>query len=186
MCTGHDVPAGLEELTPREAARLVTRRGFLTTAAAAAAAVGASGALATPALAQESALGLGRHQVPLDHISIQLFTLRNQLAIDFEGTIAALAAIGYQRVEHAGFVGRTVDQFKAVTDANGIWVSSGHVLIPQPFDATAWSASLQDAVKLGSKYIVHPFFGINFATGEVVRNGATWAAFAHDLNLAGR
>jgi sugar phosphate isomerase/epimerase len=186
MCTGHDDPAGLEALAPRDAARLVSRRGFLTTAAAAAAAVGASGALATPALAQEGGLGRGRHQVPLDHISIQLYTLRNQLAIDFEGTIAALAAIGYQRVEHAGFVGRTVEQFKAVTDANGIWVSSGHVLIPQPFDATAWSASLQDALTLGSKYIVNPFFGINFGTGEVARNSATWAAFAHDLNLAGR
>ncbi len=39
---------------------------------------------------------------------------------------------------------------------------------------------------LGSRYIVHPFFGINFGTGEVVRDRATWAAFAHDMNRAGR
>ena len=34
--------------------------------------------------------------------------------------------------------------------------------IPQPFDAAAWNASLQDARILGSAYIVHPFFGIDF------------------------
>jgi sugar phosphate isomerase/epimerase len=60
------------------------------------------------------------------------------------------------------------------------------VLIPQPFDAAAWEASLADARVLGSRFIVHPFFGINFGTGEVTRDFATWAAFAHDLNRAGR
>jgi sugar phosphate isomerase/epimerase len=33
---------------------------------------------------------------------------------------------------------------------------------------------------------VHPFFGIDFATGEVVRTAAPWRAFARDLNRAGR
>ena len=112
--------------------------------------------------------------------------MRDQLAVDFAGTMAALAAIGYRRVEHAGFVGRTVQEFKAVTDANDIWVSSGHVSIPQPFDEAAWDASLQDALVLGSTYIVHPFFGIDFGTGEGGRDTATWAAFAEDLNKAGR
>jgi sugar phosphate isomerase/epimerase len=123
--------------------------------------------------------------VPRDRISIQLYTLRDQLAADFEGTIAELADIGYQRVEHAGFVGRTAEEFKAVTDANGIWVSSGHVGIPQPFDPAAWSTALQDAQTLESRYIVHPFFGVD-GTGAVIRDTATWTAFARDLDRAGR
>jgi sugar phosphate isomerase/epimerase len=171
-----------------EVARL-TRRGFLRTAAATAAVVGTSSALATPALAHEDpggSQGRGRRRVPPDQISIQLFTLRNQLAIDLEGTLAELHAIGYTRVEHAGFVGRNVEEFKAALDAAGLWASSGHVLIPQPFDRAAWSAALADANTLGSRYIVHPFFGINFATGEVVRTTAPWRAFARDLNRAGR
>ncbi len=183
MCTGHDDAVSAEDMV-----KLVSRRGFLRTAAVSAAVVGASGALATPALAQDSAgRDHGRDdRVPPDRISIQLYTLRNQLAIDLEGTLAALREIGYRRVEHAGFVGRTVTEFKAALDAAGIWASSGHVLIPQPFDAAAWAASLADARTLGSRYIVNPFFGINFATGQVVRDRATWAAFAHDLNRAGR
>jgi sugar phosphate isomerase/epimerase len=180
MCISHDATTAHEEV-----ARLLSRRGFLRTAAVGAAVVGASGALATPAAATGGSSG-GGHRVPRNKISIQLYTLRDQLAADFEGTLAALAAIGYQKVEHAGFVGRSVTQFKAALDAVGIRSSSGHVLIPQPFDATAWQASLQDALTLGSRYIVNPFFGINFGTGAIVRDRATWAAFAHDLNRAGK
>jgi sugar phosphate isomerase/epimerase len=172
----------------REEAARPSRRGFLRTAAATAAVVGTSSALAAPALAQQTSgsQSRGRHRVPRDQISIQLFTLRDQLAIDLAGTLAALAAIGYARVEHAGFVGRTVTQFKAALDAAGLRATSGHVQIPQPFDPAAWTASLQDANVLGSRFIVHPFFGINFATGEVVRTTAPWRAFAQDLNRAGR
>ena len=163
----------------------VSRRRFLATAGATAAAVGAPGAFAPVAGAHG---GHGHHGdgIPRERISIQLFTLRDQLAIDLQGTLNALAAIGYRRVEHAGFVGRTVTQFKAALDAAGLRATSGHVLIPQPFDATAWNASLQDALTLRSKLIVHPFFGIDFGTGAVTRDSATWAAFAHDLNRAGQ
>ena len=185
MCTEHDATASHDEI-----ARLVSRRGFLRTAAVGAAGVavaGTTGALATPAAASEGhGHGGGNRRVPPGKISIQLYTLRDQLAIDLDGTLAALADIGYRRVEHAGFVGRTVTEFKAALDAAGIWASSGHVGIPQPFDAAAWRASLANARVLGSRFIVHPFFGINFGTGEVVRDRATWAAFAHDLNRAGR
>jgi sugar phosphate isomerase/epimerase len=65
------------------------------------------------------------------------------------------------------------------------WTRSWRPL-PQPFDPAAWSASLADANVLGSRYIVHPFFGINFGTGEVTRTTAPWRAFARDLNRAGR
>ena len=184
MCFGHELKdpgAGSAD----EVSRDVSRRGFLTTAAVSAAAMGMSGALTAPAAADD-ARSSHPHRVPRDRISIQLYTLRNQLAVDFEGTLATLAEIGYRRVEHAGFLGRTVIEFKAALDAAGIWDSSGHVAIPQPFDASAWRASLRDALTLGSRYIVQPFFGIDFGTGEVVRDRPTWAAFARDLNRAGR
>jgi len=183
MCTGHDDAVGAESV-----ARL-SRRGFLRTTAATAAVVGASSALAGPALAQDNptdSRGRGGRRVPPDQLSIQLFTLRDQLAIDLEGTLQALGAIGYTRVEHAGFVGRTVSEFKAALDTAGLRATSGHVLIPQPFDPAPWRAALADATTLGSRYIVHPFFGIDFGTGEVVRTTAPWRAFARDLNRAGR
>ena len=170
-----------------DVATQISRRRFLGTTTATAAVVGAPGGLASVAAAHgDRGDGHGRDGIPRDRISIQLFTVRDQLAADFQGTLNALGGIGYRRVEHAGFVGRTAAEFKAALDRAGIRATSGHVQIPQPFNAAAWSASLQDALTLRSRYIVQPFFGINFGTGEVVRDSGTWAAFAHDLNRAGK
>jgi sugar phosphate isomerase/epimerase len=186
MGTGHDRWTVEETAAPNDADTRVSRRRFLTAAGATAAAVGAPGALASVAAAHGGG-GHGHHRdrIPRERLSIQLYSLRDQLAIDLQGTLQALREIGYRRVEHAGFVGRSVTQFKAALDAAGIRATSGHVLIPQPFDAAAWSASLQDALTLQSRFIVNPFFGIDFGTGQVTRDSATWAAFAHDLNRAG-
>ncbi|GAA4586945.1 sugar phosphate isomerase/epimerase [Actinoplanes octamycinicus] len=148
----------------------------------AAAAVGAAGAVAVPGAAAAHGGG-SRHRVPTDQISVQLYTLRDQLAIDLEASLAELAEIGYTRVEHAGFVGRTAAQFRAALDAAGIRATSGHVGIPQPFDAATWQRALDDAAVVGNKFIVHPFFGQGPA--GPIRDAAVYRAFARDLNKAG-
>lgn len=184
MCTEihHDHP------TPDEVSSQFSRRGLLRTAAVGAAVVGAGGLLAAPASAAPPAAstagGGGRGRVPATKTSIQLYTVRNQIAADFDGTLDRLAQIGYRRVEHAGFVGRTVQEFKAALDARGIRATSGHVGIPQPFDTTTWAAALADAKVLRSQYIVHPYFGAD-ANGPI-RDRQVWSNFAADLNRAGR
>jgi sugar phosphate isomerase/epimerase len=148
----------------------------------AAAAAGAATTLSAPSAA--SAGGhRSIHRVPRDRISVQLYTLRNQLQINLEASLAELAAIGYTRVEHAGFVGRTAAQFRAALDNAGIRATSGHVGIPQPFDAAAWQRSLEDAAIVGNTFIVHPFFGQGPA--GPIRDAAVYRAFAADLNRAG-
>jgi sugar phosphate isomerase/epimerase len=166
------------------AAPVLTRRGVLRAGAAVGAAGLAGAAVAstgTPAAA--AGHGGGGRRVPRDRISVQLYTLRDQLAIDLEGTLAALAGIGYTRVEHAGFVGLDAAGFKAALDAAGLRASSGHVGIPQPFDAAAWQRALADAQVLGSRYIVHPFFGVD--DNGPIRYSSVYRAFARDLNKAG-
>ncbi|GII21418.1 sugar phosphate isomerase/epimerase family protein [Planosporangium mesophilum] len=164
----------------------LSRRGVLRTAAAALAA-GAAASLAAPPAAAAGAdtAGRGHDRVPRDRISIQLYTLRDQLAADLAGTLAALHAIGYRRVEHAGFVGRTAAQFRAALDAVGLRATSGHVGIPQPFNEVAWQAALADARVVGSTYVVHPFFGLDSGTGQPIRSAARYRDFARDLNRAG-
>jgi sugar phosphate isomerase/epimerase len=155
----------------------VSRRRLLGAAAAGAAAIGTSTVLSAPAEASYS----GR--VPRDRISIQLYTLRNQLNIDLEDSLEELAEIGYTRVEHAGFVGRTAAEFRAALDAAGLRATSGHAGIPQPWNADAWKRTLEDAAIVGNKFIVHPFFGLG--PNGPIRDAAVYRAFAADLNKAG-
>ena len=157
----------------------VSRRSILGAAAAGTAAIGASTLLGSPAQAGSG----GPHRVPRDRISVQLYTLRNQLNIELEDTLAELAEIGYTRVEHAGFVGRTPAQFRAALDNAGLRATSGHVAIPQPWNADTWKRALEDAAVVGNKFIVHPYFGTD-ANGPI-RNGAVYRAFAANLNKAG-
>jgi sugar phosphate isomerase/epimerase len=160
----------------------VSRRHLLGAAAAGAAAIGTSAVLASPAEAAKG--GRRPSRVPRDKISVQLYTLRDQLNLDLDGTLAKLAEIGYQRVEHAGFVGRTAAQFRAALDRAGLRATSGHVGIPQPFDAATWQAALEAAQIVGNRYIVHPYFG-GAADGGPIRDGSVYRAFAKDLNKAG-
>ena len=157
----------------------VSRRNLLGATAAGAAAIGASTMLGSPAEA-----GGGSHgRVPRDRISVQLYTLRNQLGIDLEGSLAELAEIGYTRVEHAGFVGRTAAQFRAALDNAGLRATSGHAGIPQPWNADAWQRVLEDAAIVGNKFLVHAFFGLG--PNGPIRDGSVYRAFAADLNKAG-
>lgn len=157
-------------------------------AAAAASAVGAG-----PALAHgDRHGGGGRGRIPRDQISIQLYTLRDLLAADLEGTLRALARIGYRRVEHAGFHGRTAAQFRAALDRAGLRATSGHQGIPQPFDAAAWQGQINDALTIGQRYIVNPASPILFfpPDGDLSKlrslgTAAAWRAYAADLNRAG-
>jgi sugar phosphate isomerase/epimerase len=164
-----------------------------TLLAGAGAAVAASTVGAAPALAGGGGHGRGGHgRIPRDQISIQLYTLRDLLAADLEGTLAALARIGYRRVEHAGFHGRTAAQFRAALERAGLRATSGHQGIPQPFDAAAWQAQINDAVTIGQRYIVNPASPILFfpPDGDLSKirslpTAAAWRAYAADLNQAG-
>jgi hypothetical protein len=127
----------------------VSRRNLLGAAAVSAAAIGTTAMIASPAGAT-AGHGSRPSRVPRDRISVQLYTLRNQLAIDLDSTLAELAEIGYTRVEHAGFVGRTAAEFRAALDRAGLRATSGHAGIPQPFDAAAWEATSRTPTSSGT------------------------------------
>jgi sugar phosphate isomerase/epimerase len=108
------------------------------------------------------------------------------------GTLRALAEIGYRTVEHAGFQGRTAAEFRAILDRVRLRATSGHQGIPQPFDAAAWQAQINDAVTVGQRYIVNPaspilFFPPNGDLSQIrsLPTAAAWRAYAADLNRAG-
>jgi sugar phosphate isomerase/epimerase len=166
------------------------RRAFLKGAAATAAAVPAiMGVSATPALAHDHGWP-GARSIPRERISIQLYTLRE--LPNLEATLEALAAIGYRKVEHAGFGTRTAAQFRAALQQAGLRASSGHQAIPQPWDDSAWYQQVADAVAVGQQSIVTPLSPITYfpPDGDIskirgLRTVAAWQQYAEDLNRAG-
>jgi sugar phosphate isomerase/epimerase len=129
----------------------MNRRRFLGATAGGAAALAASGALASNAAAG----------VPKGSISIQMYSLRDMFAADPEGTLRALAAIGYVQVEMAGIPApHTAASMRAILDSTGIRAYSGHNgWDPQNFDEGAYRAQLEDAVTLGQAQSGFPWFG---------------------------
>ena len=103
------------------------RREFLSLAGAAL----ASGFLPSPfakgswVVGRESWMAAGR----ISRIGLQLYTVRDLMKSDFEGTIAQVAKIGYKEVEFAGYFGRTAAQVRKTLDANGLVAPSSHVAI---------------------------------------------------------
>ncbi|RJK97009.1 sugar phosphate isomerase/epimerase [Vallicoccus soli] len=165
-------------------AALASRRGFLKAAAGTAALVGAGGALAG-ATAAPAAAAAGEQRIPVRRISIQLYTLRDILSQDVDGTLAALASYGYKQVEAAGVPGGlTPEEFREALDDHGIKATSAHIGIPQPFDAATWREQLRVANVLGATYVNHPYFGTD--ENGPIRDAAKYVALAADLNKAGR
>ncbi len=147
---------------------------MLRGAAGAALAVGAAGAL--PGVASAEGAGRGGHwglRVPKDKISIQLYTLRSILETDLEGTLDALADIGYRKVELAGTYGRSATEFRKLLDARGIRATSTHVGIDGDIDQ-----AIADAKILGN--LRSNVAWANFGTI------AEWEAFADRLEAAGK
>lgn len=166
------------------------RRGLLLRGAGAMA-LGIAGATATPALAKG---GGGAHpghkRIPRDRISIQLYTLRD-LPGGLAATLEALAEIGYEAVEHAGFgdLG-SAQAFRQALKNAGLRATSGHQGIPQPYDEAAWRQQVADAVTVGQRYIVNPASPITFFGGSIdsikgLTTASAWHAYAEDLNKAG-
>ena len=46
-------------------------------------------------------------------IGLQLYSVRNEMEKDFEGTLARVAAMGYEGVEFAGLFGKAPEEIKA-------------------------------------------------------------------------
>ena len=118
------------------------RREFLGTAGAV-----ALGAMLPPACRTA-------HGAKLDKIGIQLYTVRDQMKADFEGTLARIAQIGYKEVEFAGYFDRTPADVRAILDRNGLSAPSTHLMSD---NTEGWKKAIDLAKSVGHDYLVAPW-----------------------------
>jgi len=64
-----------------------------------------------------------------DRVGIQLFTVRDQMTADFDGTLAKIAEIGYREVEFFSYGDRTPQQVRATLDRVGLRAPSTHAAL---------------------------------------------------------
>jgi sugar phosphate isomerase/epimerase len=92
---------------------------------------------ATGAVAAAACVGAGRlSAAPLSQpVGLQLYSVRELLPKDFDGTLHQLSAAGYKEVEAAGYYNKTAKEFRQSMDQAGLRCVSTHhplgVLRPQ-------------------------------------------------------
>src|SRR5213078_4443119 len=100
------------------AMKAIERREFVKTLAAAGVAIAVPHARRTTHNARR-----------LDKVGIQLYTVRDQMKADFEGTLAHVAEIGYKEVEFAGYFDHTPADVRAILDRHGLSAPSTHIAL---------------------------------------------------------
>ena len=145
-------------------------------------------------------------------IGIQLYSVRNDLPKDFEGTLKKLSDIGYSQIETYGFNGdkflnRTMKEVSVIVNGMGMTISSTHCgsgMLPENTSAPEWDnwKKISDQLKEGGgKWAVLSSLPLrNPATlddykrisdmfnllGEVCRQRGTKFAFHNHAEVFGR
>jgi len=109
-------------------------------------------------------------------IAAQLYSLREESAVDFPAVLARLGEIGYVGVEPAGIHGLTPERFKQCVADAGMVVCSAHGQLPQGGDVNA-ILDLQQAI--GSNDLV-----VAFLPPDCFSDRGRVEAAAADLNGA--
>jgi sugar phosphate isomerase/epimerase len=149
-----------------------TRRGFLFGAGAL--------ALAPAGVAAADPV----HSVDPAHIGIQLYTVRDIMASDPQGTLNALGRIGYSTVGVSGLYGHSPGEFRSFLDNAGLRAVLTH---------TSWDAMLADSVReleiartLGVRYVVVPSLpGSLRNVAGYTRAAAAFSQWGADCRSAG-
>src|SRR6202022_4534796 len=100
--------------------RSMSRRRFLASGVAGVAAAGCL--MARPRIAAADPLGLP--------IGLQVYTVREDLARDFDGTLRRVAAAGYAEVELYSFFDRKAPEVRRSLEGAGLRCVSAHYGVP--------------------------------------------------------
>ncbi|WFU41888.1 hypothetical protein QA640_05160 [Bradyrhizobium sp. CB82] len=88
-------------------------------------------------------------------IGLQLYTVRDLLKSDFEGTLRKVVRLGYREVEFADIIGPDVRRTSALLRSPGLAAPSLHLDYIDLRDKTA--SSFDIAHSLGSRFVVCPW-----------------------------
>ncbi|MUG44835.1 sugar phosphate isomerase/epimerase family protein [Paenibacillus woosongensis] len=110
------------------------------------------------------------------NLGLQLYTVRDHLEKDFEGTLRKVAELGYKGVEFAGYYGRTPGQVSEILKETGLSVIGAHTSYDRLRNALEEEIAFNKAI--GNQYLIFPFL----AEDERDR----WPEVIEDLKAIGK
>lgn len=143
----------------------LSRRTFLKTTAVSIAAAYTAGTGCN----EQSSLGKAKRKIPL---GLQLYSVRTECQKDLPATIEAVAKIGYQGVEFAGYYDYSAKDLRKLLDDNGLKCCGTHA----QFD-TLLGDNLPKTIEfnkiIGNKYLIVPWLDPNkYSSAEGWKNAA--------------
>ena len=96
-------------------------------------------------------------------IALQLYTIRGDMAVDFEGTLKKVKEMGYDGVEFAGLFGNSPANVKRICQELGLTPVSAHVSFT---DMMANPSVLEAYAEIGCQYVVIPYLTEEYRPGK--------------------
>jgi sugar phosphate isomerase/epimerase len=88
-------------------------------------------------------------------IGLQLYTLRDMMAVSLPATLKLVAAVGYKELEFAGYFDHKSSEIRTILQNEGLTAPSAHIPLTA-FDSSV-NAVIDHALEVGHKYIVIPY-----------------------------
>jgi len=114
----------------------------------------------------------------IDKIGLQLYTVRDLMKRDFDGTLAKVAAIGYKEVEFAGYFDHSPKDVRAAVDRRGLTAPSAHIDYKNLGEK--FPEVIEAAKVVGHEYLVNPWI-----EEEIRKQPDGWKHAAETFNRAG-
>ncbi|CAN5825446.1 sugar phosphate isomerase/epimerase [soil metagenome] len=105
----------------------------------------------------------------IPQITVQLYSVRDQAAADYEGTIRAIAAMGFGCVEPAGYPGYSAEKAAKLFQELGLKAPTCHGALPIGENK---NKMIEEALLLGHEAIITgcpPKFKENFASADAIK-----------------
>jgi len=114
----------------------------------------------------------------IDKLGLQLYSVRDAMKVDFDGTLAKVAAVGYGEVEFAGYFDHSPKDVKASIDRVGLVSPSAH--FDNSYLGDKWPGVLESANVIGQKYVI-----CSFIDEKTRQEPGIWPRLAESFNRAG-
>lgn len=135
----------------------IKRREFLKTSA-----LSATGAAFLPTM-------LSKLAMPVRHLGVQLYSVRDDMAKNPVATLEAVARMGFKEVEGYGYkdgkmFGMSISEYSKVLKSNGLSMPTSHCSFSfDDYDegkkvlSDRAKAAIDDAIKMGQRYVIFPW-----------------------------